>query len=369
MVLRRQTFAGHTARGRSAFPGAAGAALLGVSADLRLLRLLRRRRAGDRAAAGATGARRRAREDSAVTGTVQAFALACGLLFVTPLPRLPQRPERRCCSALPGHHRPARSPSLAVVGALVLAVLAVIGRPLLFASVDPAVAAGARRPGAALSAVFLVLLGAAVAEVAQITGSPAGLRAAGDAGRHRPAAHRPTRRSGLAARGADRRWLVTWLGLVAAYFQPYPIGFFVTTFAFGGYLLAHLGAPCTTTGAGGRGRAPRAPWAGDRHEPMFASRSSSTPCWPAPGSRWPAGLVGYFLVLRAQVFTGDALCHVAFTGALAALAFGDRPAARAVRGHRRGRPAAGRRSAAAGRRRRRRSAASSPGSSASACSS
>jgi zinc/manganese transport system permease protein len=35
-----------------------------------------------------------------------------------------------------------------------------------------------------------------------------------------------------------------------------------------------------------------------------------------------AGLVGYFLVLRAQVFTGDALSHVAFTGALAALALG-----------------------------------------------
>jgi zinc/manganese transport system permease protein len=34
------------------------------------------------------------------------------------------------------------------------------------------------------------------------------------------------------------------------------------------------------------------------------------------------GLIGYFLVLRAQVFTGDALSHVAFTGALAALAFG-----------------------------------------------
>jgi len=34
------------------------------------------------------------------------------------------------------------------------------------------------------------------------------------------------------------------------------------------------------------------------------------------------GLVGFFLVLRAQVFTGDALSHVAFTGALAALAFG-----------------------------------------------
>jgi len=35
-----------------------------------------------------------------------------------------------------------------------------------------------------------------------------------------------------------------------------------------------------------------------------------------------AGLVGYFLVLRAQVFAADALSHVAYTGALAALAAG-----------------------------------------------
>jgi zinc/manganese transport system permease protein len=35
-----------------------------------------------------------------------------------------------------------------------------------------------------------------------------------------------------------------------------------------------------------------------------------------------SGLAGYFLVLRSQVFTGDALSHVAFTGAMAALAFG-----------------------------------------------
>jgi zinc/manganese transport system permease protein len=35
-----------------------------------------------------------------------------------------------------------------------------------------------------------------------------------------------------------------------------------------------------------------------------------------------SGLVGYFIVLRAQVFAGDALSHVAFTGALAAAAAG-----------------------------------------------
>ena len=35
-----------------------------------------------------------------------------------------------------------------------------------------------------------------------------------------------------------------------------------------------------------------------------------------------SGLVGYFVVLRSQVFAGDALSHVAYTGALAALAAG-----------------------------------------------
>ncbi|MEU5388345.1 metal ABC transporter permease [Kitasatospora cineracea] len=35
-----------------------------------------------------------------------------------------------------------------------------------------------------------------------------------------------------------------------------------------------------------------------------------------------SGLIGHFLVLRAQTFTGDTLSHVAFTGAMAALAGG-----------------------------------------------
>jgi zinc/manganese transport system permease protein len=38
-----------------------------------------------------------------------------------------------------------------------------------------------------------------------------------------------------------------------------------------------------------------------------------------------AGLAGYLLVVRSQIFSGDALSHVAFTGALGALAFGIDP--------------------------------------------
>jgi zinc/manganese transport system permease protein len=34
--------------------------------------------------------------------------------------------------------------------------------------------------------------------------------------------------------------LVTWIGLAAAFFSPYPSGFWITTLAFGGYVAALL---------------------------------------------------------------------------------------------------------------------------------
>ncbi|MBA2393100.1 MAG: metal ABC transporter permease, partial [Ktedonobacteraceae bacterium] len=33
----------------------------------------------------------------------------------------------------------------------------------------------------------------------------------------------------------------TWLGLAVGYFTPYPVGFFITTFAFGTYVLVRGG--------------------------------------------------------------------------------------------------------------------------------
>ena len=72
----------HPGRGRrSRAPPAA--ILLGVSATARLLRLLHRRRAGHRRWSRAPPAGRGYSEESAVIGTVQAFALACGFLFVS----------------------------------------------------------------------------------------------------------------------------------------------------------------------------------------------------------------------------------------------------------------------------------------------
>jgi zinc/manganese transport system permease protein len=115
----------------------------------------------------------------------------------------------------------------------VLLALAVVGRPLLFASVDPAVAAARGVPVRLLSTVFLVVLGAATAATSQITGAllvfallvmPAATAQNLTA---RPA--RGLAVSVLIALG------VTWTSLTVAYYSPYPIGFWVTTFAFAAY--------------------------------------------------------------------------------------------------------------------------------------
>ncbi len=234
MVLRRQTFAGHTLS-VAAFPGASLAILLGVSTSLGYFGFCVAA-ALVIAALGRKG-RDAGAEESAVTGTVQAFALACGFLFISLYKGLLEGPTALLFGSFLGITT-GQVGLLAIVGVVVLAVLAVIGRPLLFATVDPEVAAGRGVPVRLLSTVFLVLLGAATAEASQITGTllvfalmviPAATA--------QQLTARPGRSLALAVLIG---FASCWLGLIAAYYQPYPLGFFVTTIAFTGYLLAHL---------------------------------------------------------------------------------------------------------------------------------
>ncbi|MFF9644099.1 metal ABC transporter permease [Kitasatospora aureofaciens] len=234
MVLRRQTFAGHTLS-VAAFPGASLAILLGFSTSLGYFGFCVA--AALVIAALARGGRDGGAEESAVTGTVQAFVLACGYLFISLYKGLLEGPTALLFGSFLGITT-GQVVTLAVVGALVLAVLAVIGRPLLFASVDPEVAAGRGVPVRLLGTLFLVLLGAATAEASQITGTllvfalmvipPA-------------TAQQLTARPGPSLLLSVAIALTAcWAGLIAAYYQPYPLGFFVTGFAFAGFVLAHL---------------------------------------------------------------------------------------------------------------------------------
>lgn len=232
VVLRRQTFAAHTLA-VAGFPGAAGAALIGVGAAYGYFAFCLAAAlviaAVPRAGAGGSSA------ESALTGTVQAFALACGFLFTALYHGLLGGVTALLFGSFLGITDTQVLVLLAVALA-VLAVLAVIGRPLLFASVDPQVAAARGVPVRALTVAFLLLAGAATAEASQITGTllifallvmPAATAQTLTA--------RPGRGLGLTVVIGVA---VTWLGLAAAYYSPYPIGFSVTGFAFAAYVLA-----------------------------------------------------------------------------------------------------------------------------------
>jgi zinc/manganese transport system permease protein len=234
MVLRRQTFAGHTLS-VIAFPGAAGATLAGLPIALGYfgacgIAALALSVVGRRERGGAGG-------ESAAIGTVQAFGLGLGFLFVTLYSGQLSALESLLFGTFLGITA-AQVQTLFWVALAALAVLAVIGRPLLFASVDGAVARAAGVPTGLLALAFLLLLGLAVAATAEITGAllvfallvtpPA-------------TAQQITARPGPGlALSVALALAVTWLGLGIAYFSPYPVGFWVTSLSFGLYVAVRL---------------------------------------------------------------------------------------------------------------------------------
>jgi len=237
MVLRKQTFAGHTLA-VSAFPGATAATLLGVSATAGYFSFaLAAAIVIAFASRPSRGHRGGINEESAVVGTVQAFVLACGFLFARLYPGFlnsVNAPLFGSSFAITN----TQVVTLGLVAVAVLAVLATIGRPLLFSSIDPDVAAARGVGVRAQGFVFLVILGAAAAEASQIAGAllvfsllvmPAAT------------AQRLTARPATSVTLAIVFGLLaTWGGLFLAYYQPYPLGFCISSFSFGGFLLAHL---------------------------------------------------------------------------------------------------------------------------------
>jgi zinc/manganese transport system permease protein len=233
MVLRKQTFAGHTLALVS-FPGAAGAILVGLSAIIGYFAASVGAALVIAALPQSIGGRARSSE-SAIIGTIQAFALACGALFVSLYGGFLNGLTGLLFGSFLGISD-SQVLALLSVAAAALAVLALIARPLFFATVDPDVAAARGVPVRLLGVVFLILLGCAAAEVSQITGAllvfallvmpPA-------------TAQQITARPMVSFALTIGLGLVTvWLGLAAAYFSVYPVGFFVTTFGFAGYVLA-----------------------------------------------------------------------------------------------------------------------------------
>lgn len=112
----------------------------------------------------------RARERSSIIGVLMPFGLGLGVLFLS---LYPGRSANKF-GLLTGQIVAVDDPQLVWLGGIslvVLAALAVIWRPLMFASVDPDIAASRGVPVRALSPVFMLVLGLTVAMAIQVVGA------------------------------------------------------------------------------------------------------------------------------------------------------------------------------------------------------
>lgn len=240
VVLRAQVFAGD-ALSHVAFTGALAAAAAGIDARVGLFAAT----IAVALALGAIGGGIRARQpaDDVAIGIVFVWVLGLGVLFLALFSSGPGAGDgllgaRALFGSIFGLGA-ADARLAAVIGAAIFAAILAIARPLLFASVDPNVAAVRGVPVTALGLAFLALLGATAAEATQAVGALLllGLIAA-PAG----AAHRLTSNPYLAlALSTALAVLAMWLGLVLGYAIPsLPPSTAIVATATACYLLAFL---------------------------------------------------------------------------------------------------------------------------------
>jgi zinc/manganese transport system permease protein len=244
VVLRRSSFAAH-ALSHIGFAGAAGAVLVGVSPVFGLLLFT------SVGGIGITALGPRASQRDVQIGTVLAFMLGLGVLFIS----LYTGYATEAYSILFGEILGISSLDVivtAVAGLIILVVLAVVFRPLLFASLDEDVAEAKGLPMHLLGMIFMLLVALATSIAVQVVGvllifslmvTPAA----------------------IAQRLAKRPWravitsvvvalAATWLGLFVAFYEPYPVSFFITSIVFVLYLVVRFIHPKIKLIEGSRNR-------------------------------------------------------------------------------------------------------------------
>ena len=233
VVLRRSSFAAH-ALSHIGFAGAAGAVLFGVSPVIGLLAFT---------TVGGTGMTvlgPRASNRDVQIGTVLAFMLGLGVLFIS----LYTGYATEAYSILFGEILGISATDVlvtAIAALVIMCVVAFVYRPLLFASLDEDVAEAKGLHMHMLGIVFMLLVALATSIAVQVVGvllifslmvTPAA----------------------IAQRLAKRPWhavvlsviialFATWIGLCMAFYEPYPVSFFITTIVFVLYLLVRFLQP------------------------------------------------------------------------------------------------------------------------------
>jgi zinc/manganese transport system permease protein len=163
IVVRSSAFAAH-ALAHIGFPGATGAVLFGLPVTLGLAVFC----IAGALVIGALG--KRAEEREVATGTVLAAATGLGLFFSS----LATKSSSTVTNVLFGNLLAVTHQQLMIFACAVVvlaAVVALVYRPLLFASVNPEVAEAKGVPVRALSVIFMALLGLAVTMAVQAVGT------------------------------------------------------------------------------------------------------------------------------------------------------------------------------------------------------
>lgn len=215
VMLRGQVFAGD-ALSHVAYTGALAALAAGIDLRFGLFAAT----VGVGVVLGLLGGRGTA--DDVVIGTTFAWVLGLGVLFLAVFTtRRAAGNSTASVNVLFGSIfgiGAAAATTAALVALGLIAVVLLMARPLLFASLDPAVAAARGVPVRVLGPVFLGVVGASAAEASQVVGALLlfGLLAAPPA-----AAQRLTDRPWPAlALSAGLATAAVWIGLVLAYAFP-----------------------------------------------------------------------------------------------------------------------------------------------------
>ena len=227
VVIRRSSFAAH-ALSHIGFTGAAGSVLLGFNPLSGLLTFT----IGGGIFMTMLG--RRAENRDVQIGTVLAFLLGLGVLFIS----LYSGYATEAYSLLFGEILGISAHNVfitLIVSIIILIVTCIIYRPLLFTSLDEDVAEAKGVSIQKINVVFMILLATAISIAVQVVGvllifallvTPAAIA--------QQIARRPMQ--GIAI-SVFISLFATWLGLFISFYLPYPVSFFIVSIVFVLYLL------------------------------------------------------------------------------------------------------------------------------------
>ena len=241
VVLRRSTFVAH-AFSEIGFAGAAGAVYLAQALSIAWLSSTDAAAYGMLVGSSLGGTTiamlsRRSSHRDVYVGIVLAFALGIGLLFLS----LYTGYATEAISLLFGEILGIASADVLrtlLFAVVILGGVGLIYRPLLFTSLDEAVAEAKGLPTLLIGVVFLLLVAVAVSVSVEVTGvllifslmvTPAAT-----------AQHLASKPSRVILIAVALAVVVTWVGLFVSFYEPYPASFFITALIFVTYILVRV---------------------------------------------------------------------------------------------------------------------------------